>query len=392
MQFHRPCQVFSCAVMALIALLLPAPARGQPKVTPIVPLAKGQFNPDIRWAIDFSSDGSLIATCGNYVRVYEVKTGKLVHDIEGKFTKAIAFNAIAFNAIAFSPATPNQFVAGGVDGVLSLWQVGKKAVVREFRGHDGVIWSAAVDKSGKYAATGSVRYQEGKAALGQFRLWEIETGKAAQSLDVKDGAIQGVSFSGDGKLVAFCRNMNTDASSVEVYHVQPWKLASSVKLSAGANLETTKWGKAVPFGLSTRFVPDQKRVVVAGGICVRVDPAPYPYACQTTGLLWRADLGEASAKLLDEPQPEYYRSLGITPDGKRFATGNGINNAILGGKARIQMRDVETGKTLWSAASDAEPYAVTVSPDGETVAAGQRDGVLLLNAKTGETIRLISAK
>jgi WD40 repeat protein len=360
-------QVFTGVVLVLIALLIP-------------PLAYGQ------WAIDFSSDGSLIATCGSHVRVYEVKTGKLLHDIEGKSTKSIAFNAIAF-----SPATPNQFVCGGEDGVLRLWQVGKKDFVREFRGHDGVMWSAAFERSGRYVASGSVRYQEGKAALGQFRLWETETGKVVQSLDVKDGGIHGVSFSGDGKLVAFCRNMNTEASSVEVYHVQPWKLASSVKLSAGANLETTKWGKAVPFGFGTRFEPDQKRLLVAGGICVRVDPAPYEYACQPTGLLWRADLGEASAILLDEPKREYYRSLGITPDGKRFATGNG-NNAILGGKARVQMRDVETGKLLWSVASDAEPYAVTTSPDGEIVAVGQRDGVLLLNARTGETIRSISAK
>lgn len=369
MRINKSRQVFSCAVFALIALAFPSPSYGQQR-------------PDIRWAIDFSSDGSMIATCGSHVRVYEFKTGKMLHDIDGKFTYAIAF----------SPTTPDQFVSGGVDGVLRLWKVGKKDFVREFRGHDGEIWSAAFEKSGRYVASGSVRYQKGKAALGQFRLWEIETGKVVQSVDVKDGGIQGVSFSGDGKLVAFCRNLSTEASSVEVYHVQPWKLASSVKLSAGANLETTKWGKAVPFGVSTRFKPDQKRLLIVGGICVRVDPAPYEYACKTTGLLWRADLGEASAKLLDEPQPEYYRSLGITPDGKRFATGNGVNNAILGGKARIQMRDVETGKVLWSVGNDAEPYAVTLSPDGEIVAAGQREGVLLLNAKTGATIRLIAAK
>lgn len=362
-------QVFSCVVVGLIALVFPSPAVGQAK-------------PVIQFGVDFSRDTSFMGTCGDQVRVFEFETGKLLREIDtGKYTRAIAF----------SPAAADLFAAGGDDGILRLWQVGKKEFVREIPGHAGTILSVAFEKSGRYVASASMHSVKGKLEVGQFRLWEIETGKVAQSLDFKESGIQGVSFSGDGKLVAFCRNPRDEVGRVEVYSVQPWKLVTSIKLPAREELETTEFGKAVSLGMTTLFEPDQKRLLVAGGICVRVDPRPYTYACAPTGLLWRADLTEpASAKLLDEPKRGYYHALGLTPDGKRFATGNGLR--VREERPQIQMRDVTNGKVLWSVPSEVEPYAVTMTPDGKFVAASERDGVRLLNAKTGETVRVIAAK
>jgi hypothetical protein len=176
-----------------------------------------------------------------------------------------------------------------------------------------------------------------------------------------------------------------------VYSVQPWKRVTSIKLTAPAELETTEWGKAVPHGMATVLEPDQKNILIAGGICVRVNPAPYEYACAPTGLLWRAELAKPeSAKLLDEPKRGYYRTLGLSPDGKRFATGNGVR--IKDAKPQVQMRDVSTGKVVWSVVSEVEPFCVTLSPDGEFVATCQPASVRLLSAKTGEAVRVIEAK
>jgi WD40 repeat protein len=356
-------------VYGLLALLVPAPVAGQPK-------------PVIQFGVAFSSDTAFMGTCGDHVRVFELKTGTLLREIDSEgYTRAIAF----------SPVAADLFAAGGDDGILRLWHVGKKDFLREFRGHDGMITGIAFEKSGRYVASTSMRSVNGKVALGQFQLREIETGKVVQSLEVKEGWIQGVSFSGDGNRVAFCRNPSEEAGRVEVYSVQPWKLVASVKLPARAELETTEFGKAVPLGMAPLFEPNPKRLLVAGGICVRVDPRPYTFACAPTGLLWRADLAEpASARLLDEPKRGYYRSLSLSPDGKRFATGNG--HPTKAEKPQIQLRDVSSGKVLWSVASDLEPFAVSMTPDGEFVATCQRDSVRLLNATTGETVRVIAAK
>ena len=361
-------RMFTWVAIALIAVAIPAPVAGQPRRA-------------IQWGLDFSCDTSFVGTCGDHVRVYEVKSGKLLRSIAGRYTRTIAF----------SPVVPELFAAGGDDGILRLWRVGKKDFVREFRGHGGMIASVAFEKSGRYVASASVRYRKGKSDLGQFRLWDIKTGKSVQALDIKDSGIQGVSFSNDGKLVAFCRNQRDKPCHVDVYRVEPWKLVSSVRLWAEKELEITQFGKAVPLGTATRFEPDQKHVLIAGGICVRVDPRPYKFACRPTGLLWRADLTKAmSPKLLVKPGPGYYRSLGLSPDGKQFATGNGrLSKAE---KPLIQMRNATDGKLLWSVASNVEPYGVTMSHDGALVGACQREGVLLVNAKTGETVRLIASE
>ena len=94
--------------------------------------------------------------------------------------------------------------------------------------------------------------------------------------------------------------------------------------------------------------------------------------------------------MLDEPKRGYYNALGLAPDGKRFATGNGVR--FTGQQPQIQMRDVTNGKLLWGVPSDVEPSGVTMSSDGEFVAACQGGGVLLLNAKTGETVRVMAVK
>ncbi len=60
-------------------------------------------------------------------------------------------------------------------------------------------------------------------------------------------------------------------------------------------------------------------------------------------------------------------------------------------KPQIEMREVAGGELIWSVPSNVEPYGVAVSPDGKFVASSQRDGVHVLNAETGENVRLAKA-
>jgi WD40 repeat protein len=353
-----------CAVCGLVAVAVPEPARGQKRAT-------------FLFGLDFSSDGSLVATCGDRVRVHEVKTGKLVRAIDWRLTRAVAF----------SPAAADLFAAGGDDGLVRVWRVGNKDAVLELKGHDGLVASLAFDKAGRLLASGSVRFDKGKSGLGQFRLWDVGTGELVHSLDVKAAGINGISFSADGRLVAFCRNAVAEPAA-DVYRVRAWERVASVRLTAG-KLEGT------PFGGATLFVGGDKRLIVAGGVCVPATPAeaaPYKGACRPTGLLWGADIGNPGpARLLDDPREDYFQSLAPTPDGKRFVTNGGLTP----GRAihRVEMRDVADGKPVWTAANPGgAAYGVRVSPDGKFVASCAGTGVRVLDAGTGETVRLIPAE
>ena len=120
--------------------------------------------------LDFSHDSSFLATGGDRVRVYDVKTGKLLREIQlGKHSRSIAF----------SPSARDLFAVASDDGSLRLWQVGNKEVLRELTGHDGLILSMAFGGGGRYLAATSQRFRAGKTALGSVSPVERRNGEAA---------------------------------------------------------------------------------------------------------------------------------------------------------------------------------------------------------------------
>ena len=109
----------------------------------------------------------------------------------------------------------------------------------------------------------------------------------------------------------------------EVYRVRGWEHVATVPFSAN-ELD----GNSSAFGMATLFAEDDRKLFIAGGICVRLGPK----SCRTTGLLWHGNLdGGSPAKQFAEPVTGYQRSLSLSPEGKHFATGAG---------GFIELRDV----------------------------------------------------
>ena len=322
--------------------------------------------------IAFSSDSAHVAVCGEHVRVYTVADGNQVAE----------FNDKPARSIAFSPKTRSLLAAGGADGVVRLWDVDTKKGVRELLGLDGDVPSVAFSADGRYLAGTS---------KGRLRLWEVATGKVVQSLDDGEVGITGVSFSGDGRRIAFCRNLDKQASRVDVYDVATWKPVAGLRLAAEKQ-ENSPHGKATTFGTATAFAAGGEGVLVAGGVCVPVskkEAAPYDFACQPTGLVWTADLDAKEAKLLLEPRRGYIQAVSVSADGKRFATG--ADNPVVIGKHIIEMREVGTGKIVWQARGEVYEPLVVISPDGKLVGSC-RIGIHLWKADTGELVRSIPVR
>jgi hypothetical protein len=368
-----------CSVL-LACATLGLSAAGQP---PMVTFKARTVSP-FQIGLDFSPDGKFVATCGDKVRVFEAKSGNFEREFEGVRTRAVVF----------SPVSKELLAAGAEDGVIRFHAVGKAGVVRELKGTEGGVYSLAFDPSGKLLASGSERFQNDAkkiTAFGQFRLWEVETGKLLKSIDVKDGGAKGVSFSDDGKFVAFCANgaVVGGTATLEVYRVEPWESVASVKLTADGLV-----GK--PFGIVPRFLPDGKRLLVGGGVCEPVNPAegaPFDSGCHTNGLLWAVELGDKpAAKLLDGPRRGYYGCVSLSPDGKRYVTNGVIDPA--NGSSRIEVRETDGGKVVWFAPSGSDALGVKFTPDGKFVSAigTDHDVVRLFDAANGTLVRAITAE
>jgi WD40 repeat protein len=144
----------------------------------------------------FSPDSRVLAAgaCDTTTHLYDVATGVEL--------KAMKFPGTphCVNDIAFSP-DGRYLLAAGTEDKLWLWDVQTGEKVREFIGHTGVIWGAAISRDGRYAVSGG--------ADGTARLWDIATGKEVRRFAGHAGIVWEVAISPDAKLVATTSNDGT---------------------------------------------------------------------------------------------------------------------------------------------------------------------------------------
>ena len=164
-------------------------------LAPLWTSSAGAAEKEYLWDVAFSCDSAYVGSSGDRVRIYDFTTGKLLRVIEGD----------RLEALAFSPVEPGLFAVGDKWGNVRLYRVQDETFLREFKALRGLVRSLAFDKSGRYVAATAGQATCKAPYLGEFRVWEIETSKLVKSVDVKNGTMNGISFSSDGELAAVCR-------------------------------------------------------------------------------------------------------------------------------------------------------------------------------------------
>ncbi|MBL8795009.1 MAG: PQQ-binding-like beta-propeller repeat protein [Planctomycetia bacterium] len=195
----------------------------------------------------FSPDGSLVATGGKELRLWETATGNAVRSL-GDRRKVVS--------VAFA-ADGKTLYSGGGDQEIHLWDVASGKKLRDDgAGHRDKVQSVAFTPDGKLTATaGADRsiclwdaatgkqlrtltgHTSGVTALyfapdgkwlassdfsGAVRVWEVENGKQLHHLQGPAGWVSGLAFSQDQKLLA-CASRYND--------VFVWELAKEKELA-----------------------------------------------------------------------------------------------------------------------------------------------------------------
>jgi len=128
-----------------------------------------------------------------------------------------------------SVASAGGLVAsGGEDGVLRLWDLGKRQLVRAHRAHTGWIFAVALSRDGLLVASA------GDDAM--IRLWRTDTGVALGVLSGHGRRIRGLAFSASGALLV----SGAEDGRVCVWDVERMVLAGSMK-----TVGTPVWSVAV---------------------------------------------------------------------------------------------------------------------------------------------------
>jgi WD40 repeat protein len=122
----------------------------------------------------------------------------IIWDVESSATVRILNNHLRVNSLAFSP-DGKQIVAGGLDGVLRVWDPETGRSLGTMEGNLSQIWDIAFSPDGKLLATASDD--------GTVRLWDPIGQRQLATVAIEDltaGSFEGfdVGFSPDGTRLA----------------------------------------------------------------------------------------------------------------------------------------------------------------------------------------------
>jgi WD40 repeat protein/tetratricopeptide (TPR) repeat protein len=305
----------------------------------------------------FSPDGRLVFTSGgSQVQLWDAATGAAVASLPRSEKGGVG--------AAFAP-DGRRVLTYGADGVARIWDV----VVGRDSGvtmrHAGAVLGGSFSPDGRLVLT--------TGGSNMARLWDATTGRTIGS-PIRTGgdAVLESSFSPDGRLVATAA---ADGQAV-IFEIGQGDLAPIVDEPARA--EPAAAGAAVnrvATGLgSPTLSPDGSRILLTDlGLARLLETA----TGQPIGRPWIQRFAWVAA-------------LAFSPDGRRAAVASHDVGHGSGGStwSACQVWDVATGRpvspllphTNWVA-------ALSFSPDGKTLAAGDYNGIVCLwDVKTGTRI------
>ena len=327
------------------------------------------------------------------------------------------------HAVQFSPDGTRVAVAGE-DRSIHLFDVETRALLRILRGHTATLASLAFSPDGRLLASGSID--------GTARLWDVDTGKEERRL-LQDGIpVADLDVGPDGRLLV---TSGTDGAArlwlVETGELlrefaghTDWVTAVAIRpdglrlATAGRDLTVRLWD--IESGTELTRLGPEDQVIVA----LDYSPAGDLLAASGTGAvirLWDAATGElrrevdahraAVPDVAFGPRGELLASAGFDHSLRIWATGRDLSpppaprhsgaawtaqfsasgDRLLSTGSEIILWDVETGEPLWSRPSEAANRE-RFSPDGTLIAQLREQGSIhVLDAATGERIRILPA-
>ena len=221
-------------------------------------------------------------------------------------------------------------------------------------GHKEEVTTVAFSPDGTKLASGS-----GFHFPGTLKLWDVDTGQNIDTFQVEGGSTDSISFSPDGKMLAWADRLWDVDTGQQLDIPLDNKLFEIVFSPDGKMLAGT--------GINT---VDRKRAGVVKF-----------YDVETGRLINTLTATQPTTKWNDSSKR--VSSIAFSPNGQLLASGSADDGTI-------KLWDVETGQNIVTFSEKSEPNSsmlcVAFSPDGAKLAVGSAAGLKLLEVTTGEHI------
>ncbi len=342
------------------------------------PIAELDDFKDGVFSVDFSPDGTLLATSGGnpwgapgFVKLWDVATGELILDsgFTNNCTNEGACDPPFFDTTSTITFNPDGSLLAGsnYDGSIHLYDIVKQKEVQVIQGVGAYGAGVAFSPDGKLLAASGSANNDGSPDL---KLWNLNSGRLLFNLKGHSQAVSSVAFSPNGQVLA---SSSVDGS------VRLWDVASGICLTV----------LQAPHVSDIAFSPDGTLLATSGDV-LRLWGVPALEGPTLEGTLgygtandtaWSPDgktlavATSAGIALYDTQNMEYpsswhssavgsINSLSFSPDSQLLAMAGGAGLAVW---------DVATGEERILEA-DANGIEVAFSPDGRLLAASSYAG------------------
>jgi RNA polymerase sigma factor (sigma-70 family) len=339
---------------------------------------KGHTTDRIR-SVAFSPDGEILASGSddNTIRLWSVQKQREIGLLQG--------HTAGVQSVAFS-SDGGILASGSSDKTIRLWDVQEQKQTGVLHGHTETVWSVAFSPDGKILASAS--YDK------TIRLWDAQEQKQAREPLENQSSPSYAAFSPDGKTLA----SGDRSGSLRFWDVQEWKQTEVIEgftnnfiyslafspdgkilASGGSYTETLLWdiqeqkeigsleeGSSWAGASSFAFTPDGKTIASTHQEEINL------YSVQD-----QKKLGTLRG------HTDFVRSIVFSPDGKNLISG-GMDHTV-------RIWDLAKQKEVAVLRNGSHAHCVSISPDGETIAAaiGGESLVRLWDAETHKEIGIL---
>jgi WD40 repeat protein/serine/threonine protein kinase len=348
--------------------------------------------------IAFSPDGKRLAACeaARSARVWEVGSGKCVHNLEGmqgyassmacspdgrwiavgtgdpsegrRWGRVYLWDAVTgqlayqhtghsdvIQGLAFSPDS-TRLVTAGSDRVVQIWSLDVAQPLLALKSHNAAVLGVAFAPDGRRLVSGG--------ADGTVRLWEAGSGPRVRTLRGHSETINSVAFSPDGRLLATGGGPSAVIRK-GIGEVKLWDVIRGVELRALAGHDGAVSAVA--------FSPNGELLASSSGTSVLEKQ-------NGEVKIWETATGRCRAIL--PGQQTGILALDFSPDGTRLATAHSDDT--------LKLWDVQTAQPLVTLRGHRSIInCCSFSPDGTKLLSGSWDNTLRLwDVTTGQCVQV----